>query len=71
MSGTSMATPVCAGVCALLLEANPHLTPDEVKKTITMTATSMNLDPDIQGAGLINAKKALDSVTAAVNSSNS
>lgn len=71
MSGTSMATPVCAGVCALLLEANPHLTPDEVKKTITMTATSMNLDSNIQGAGLINAKKALDAVTAAVNSSNS
>ncbi len=64
LSGTSMATPVCAGVCALVLEANPQLTPDQVKEIICGTAESMNLDPDIQGAGLINAAKAVRAVTA-------
>ncbi|QDI90719.1 hypothetical protein EPH95_05625 [Salicibibacter halophilus] len=34
MSGTSMATPICAGVCAQLLEKNPELEPDELKEQL-------------------------------------
>ncbi|MEC7113177.1 MAG: S8 family serine peptidase, partial [Candidatus Thermoplasmatota archaeon] len=33
-SGTSMATPIASGVIALLLEAEPSLTPEEVKDVI-------------------------------------
>ncbi len=41
-SGTSMASPVVAGVCALIWEANPYLSPRQVKLIIIESALEDN-----------------------------
>ncbi|MBP1947424.1 S8 family serine peptidase [Virgibacillus litoralis] len=61
MSGTSMATPHVAGVVALILDANPELTPEEVKNIIQQTATPMSdYEAWEVGAGYVNAYDAVD-----------
>lgn len=61
ISGTSMATPHIAGVAALLLDANPRLTPDQVKQILIATATAMPGYAEWEvGAGYVNAWAAVD-----------
>ncbi|MRG86485.1 S8 family serine peptidase [Salinibacillus xinjiangensis] len=61
MSGTSMATPHVAGIVSLMLEANPQLSPDEVKQLIQETATNMpGYESWEVGAGYVNAYSAVD-----------
>ena len=58
MSGTSMATPISAGVVALYLQADPTLDVDGVKNVIANTATAYTnpRSPAMQrGHGIINA----------------
>ena len=63
MSGTSMATPFTAGVVALMLDADPTLTPDEIKQILIETATRMPGYRDHEvGAGYLNAHAAVDKV---------
>jgi serine protease AprX len=60
LSGTSMAAPVVAGTVALMLQANPSLTPNEVKAILQYTAeASPAYDALTQGAGFLNAHGAV------------
>jgi serine protease AprX len=59
LSGTSMATPICAGVVALILESQPQLSPDQVKHCLLEAAENWNLSPYEQGQGYCDAEKAI------------
>ena len=55
LSGTSQATPVVAGTVALMLQANPTLTPNAVKAILQYTAQVYpNYDALTQGSGFLN-----------------
>lgn len=63
IEGTSMATPFVAGTVALMLDANPALTPEEVKSILIATASRMPGREDFEvGAGYINSYAAVDKV---------
>ncbi|GIK23380.1 MAG: S8 family peptidase [Ignavibacterium sp.] len=65
-SGTSYSCPLAAGVCALLLQKNPLLTPMEVLDILKSTA-SRSTNPDNQyGWGIINALTAINSIVVPV-----
>jgi serine protease AprX len=61
LSGTSMAAPVVSGTVALMVQANPALTPNQVKAILQYTAL-VYAGPDAltQGAGFLNAKGAVE-----------
>jgi len=66
-SGTSQAAAVVSGAAALLVQANPSLTPDQVKAALVNTATPLAGVPAVsQGAGELNVEAAVGLVRAAL-----
>ncbi|MDR2132606.1 MAG: S8 family serine peptidase [Clostridiales Family XIII bacterium] len=62
MSGTSMASPVVAGVAAMMLYVNGDLSPADVEKILKETATP--LDDSTATGGKVNAAAAVQKVAA-------
>lgn len=62
-SGTSMATPHVSGTVALMLDANPNLTPDQVLNALTGTATPMPYGEFEAGSGYLDAFAAVERVS--------
>ena len=52
MSGTSVATPMIAGMCALLYEKYPSVKPEQIKKYLQMNAKTIFKPKYAQGYGV-------------------
>ena len=60
--GTSGAAPQVTGLAALMLAANPTLTPKQVQNTIKSSCTGLGLPATCAGAGLIDCLAAVTAV---------
>ena len=58
LSGTSLSTPLVAGVCALLLEVDSFLTPIQIRDTLWHTSSQAQNPDTLMGYGIVNAIKA-------------
>ena len=54
MSGTSVATPIVAGICAILKSHYPKMKNTEIKKFLLSNCTKITGDIDTEGAGYLN-----------------
>jgi serine protease AprX len=53
LGGTSMAAPVASGIAALMFEAHPGWTPDQVKSTLMVTARTVSRGVPEANAGAV------------------
>jgi len=61
VDGTSFASPIVASIIACMLEANPKLTPQQVKRILIETAERvMGVEVDRQGWGVVTPRKAIE-----------
>ena len=58
-SGTSAAAPNAAAVAALMLQADPNLTPAQISAMLAQSALNLGLPATAQGAGLVQAPGAV------------
>src|SRR5712692_9101560 len=68
VDGTSFAAPIVAGVAAQMLEANPKLTPRQVKGLLIRTARRLpHVEVDRQGWGVVDARSAVAAALGSMN----
>jgi len=61
VDGTSFSAPIVSSVAAQILEANPSLTPSQVKRILIDTAERLpGYDIDRQGWGVIDPRRAVE-----------
>src|SRR5437762_5002216 len=62
VDGTSFAAPIVSSIIACMLEANPRLSPQQVKRILIETAERVpEIDVDRQGWGVVSARRAVES----------
>lgn len=66
-SGTSFSTPITAGACALLLQADPELTPMQVHAFLKATGTQAHNPDTLNGWGIYDVWRAIQAVLAGVS----
>lgn len=54
MSGTSVATPLIAGICSLISSRYPKISPDEIKVRLIRSCKKVTYDRNSEGFGLID-----------------
>jgi serine protease AprX len=61
VDGTSFAAPIVSSVAAQMLEANPNLTPQQIKRILISTAERLpHYEVDRQGWGVIDPRRAVE-----------
>ncbi|HEX8181064.1 MAG TPA: S8 family serine peptidase [Pyrinomonadaceae bacterium] len=61
VDGTSFAAPIVSSIIACMLEANPHLTPQQVKRILIDTAERLpGIEIDRQGWGVVAPRRAVE-----------
>ncbi|MEZ4295744.1 MAG: S8 family serine peptidase [Polyangiaceae bacterium] len=66
VDGTSFAAPIVASVAAQMLEANPSLTPQKLKRILCGTARRLpGIPPERQGFGCVQPRAAIEAARAA------
>jgi serine protease AprX len=61
VDGTSFAAPIVASIAACMLEANPKLTPQQIKRILIDTAERVpDVEVDRQGWGVVSPRKAVE-----------
>ncbi|MBN1893164.1 S8 family serine peptidase [bacterium] len=58
-NGTSLACPLVAGICALILQAHPELSPAQVREALTQTADRSEFPDNLTGWGIPDAHRAV------------
>ncbi len=56
MSGTSVATPMVAGVCSLLYSQNLFYTPNEIKRLLLKNCNPIDFNKNNEGFGVLNCR---------------
>ena len=58
-SGTSQAAPMVAGIASMIKDANPELTPKQIKEVLMNTVTSHSfLEEKVTSGGIVNSERA-------------
>jgi serine protease AprX len=61
VDGTSFAAPIVSSIVACMLEANPRLMPQQIKRILIATAERVpGVEVDRQGWGVVNARRAVE-----------